>query len=66
MREQSAGAVASVIRSRAPDLVLVNPGDAEVGIACEYYVRDDVHPAVAHERFAVALQMRRRHSSQGS
>jgi hypothetical protein len=55
VREESAEAVASFIRSRPPDLVLVNPGDVEVGIACEFYVRDDVHPAVAHERFAVAL-----------
>jgi hypothetical protein len=53
--EQSAEAVANFIRAQPPDLVMVNPGDASVGIACEFYVRDDVHPEVAHERFAVAL-----------
>lgn len=55
VREQSAEAVASLIRSQRPDLVLVSPGDAQVGLACKYYVRDDVHREVAHERFAVAL-----------
>lgn len=55
VREQSARAVADFIRSETPHLVLVKPGDAGIGAACKYYVRDDVHPAVAHDRAAFAL-----------